>query len=160
MGMGKKRKFMDFLVIFAALSLFLTGQPLYAMPGTPPPQGKVWVKVDSGWTIVKAPPADAPYIWNANNWEKIKEIPAGKEWVPSYWGKNGWVPAHWCPVIYPHKGAKWVPGYWDTEGSWVQGTWALEGCAPPKDQISLSARIWVPGHRVPGKNLWLHGYWR
>jgi len=159
--MEKKWRFAGFLIAFATLFLFPASQFLYAMPdpGASPPNGKVWVKIDSDWTLVEVPPADAPYVWKSNKWEKIKEIPSGKEWVPSYWGKKGWVAAHWCPVIYPYKGATWIPGYWNTEGKWVQGTWAPKDRNPPKRQNTLKTRTWVPGHRVPGKG-WRHGYWQ
>jgi hypothetical protein len=148
-------------LIFLAVSAFVIcsfcGHSLYASssirPASPPPAGKVWVKAESGWRLVPVPPADAPYTWVKDHWEKIVDIPPGKEWVPSYWGENGWVPAHWCPVVYPHPDAKWVSGHWDAEGRWISGHWVI----PPELQARLH-RQWVPGHRAPG-GAWIHGYW-
>ncbi len=155
--MGNKVKLKVFFVIFAAVLFLLTAQPLLAQPGTPPPPGKVWVKVDTGWILVSAPPADAPFIWVVNHWERIVEIPPGKEWVPPHWGANGWVPGHWRAVVYPYKGAAWVPGHWGLKGHWVPGHW--KAGPGPRLHPRRPYRVWVPGHRGP-RGRWIHGHWR
>jgi|GEM_PF-3153535 len=72
--MGKGKIIFVFLIVFMAAFFFLVGQSLYAQPGTPPPPGKVWVKADSSWILVPAPPADAPYIW-------VMDKRTGWQWV-------------------------------------------------------------------------------
>ena len=42
--------------------LILLGES-FAGPPEPPPHGKVWVEVGGQWTLVLAPPSDAPYRW-------------------------------------------------------------------------------------------------
>jgi hypothetical protein len=151
---------MFFLMTLVAVLCLYGGNLLYASsgewPGSPPPGGKVWIKLESGWKLVPAPPSDAPYAWSKDRWEKITVIPPGREWVPAYWGKNGWVPAHWCPVVYPHAEAKWIPGYWDSQKQWIPGHW--EGVVLP-DKPRLDKQVWVPGHRVSNGG-WVHGHWR
>jgi len=152
--MGKGKGIFVFLIVFMAAFFFLVGQSLYAQPGKPPPPGKVWVKADSSWILVPAPPADAPYIWVVDHWERIEEIPPGKEWVPPHWGGNGWIPGHWFSVVYPYKGALWAPGHWGPKGHWVPGYW--KGHVRPR---RARHRVWVPGHHDP-RGRWNHGHWR
>lgn len=126
--MGNKMKLKVFFVIFAAVLFLLTAQPLLAQPGAPPPPGKVWVKAGTGWILVPAPPADAPFIWVVDHWEKIVEIPPGKEWVPPHWGANGWVAGYWKagpgPRLHPRRpGRVWVPGHRGPRGRWIHGHW-------------------------------------
>ncbi len=141
-----------FLGLFGTRLLFAAVKSV--RPKTPPPASKVWVKAENGWEAVPAPPSDAPYAWLKDHWERITQIPSGKEWVPSYWGERGWMPAHWCPVIYPDSEAKWIPGHWETETKWISGHWEMT----PEVQARVH-RTWVPGHREPG-GAWIHGYWR
>ncbi len=152
-----KSKTSKWIVCFIFLSLvcLVIGTPLFAQPDTPPPAGKVWVKGPNGWVLVPAPPADAPYVWVKDHWEKITEIPPGKVWVPPHWGKNGWVPGHWRLVTYPYKGARWVPGHWTQDGRWIPGHWNHRVPPPPHRK----RRIWVPGHRAPNGR-WIPGHWR
>jgi hypothetical protein len=149
----KVSKFVFLFVLVSTFCLFLRPS-LSAQPGSPPPPGKVWVKGPSGWILVVAPPADGPYVWAGDHWERITEIPPGKVWVPPHWGENGWVPGHWKPVVYPHKRARWIPGHWTPEGRWVPGHW--KDVVPPPHK---KKRVWVPGHRGP-HGRWIPGHWR
>ena len=148
-----------FLALCITMFCFLGSHLLFAAsktarPSTPPPKGKVWVKLENGWRLVLAPPSDAPYAWVKDQWERITDIPLGKERVPSYWGDSGWMPAHWCPVIYPDPEAKWVSGHWESESKWVSGHWEMT----PEVRTRVH-RVWVPGHRGP-RGKWYHGFWK
>ena len=145
--------FLTGMIVFFLCSF--VGNTLYAQPTSPPPPGKVWVKTASGWVLVPSPPADAPYVWVVDHWEKITEIPPGKVWVPPHWGDNGWIPGHWRAVVYPYKGARWKPGHWTLDGHWIPGHWG----AAVRPYPHKRKHLWVPGHHGP-HGRWIPGHWR
>ena len=158
--MIKRRLLVDILLVgfVVLMSVFdvtvLFASSRSARPAVAPPQGKTWVKMETGWKIVPAPPSDAPYVYENGHWKKITKIPLGKEWVPSFWGVAGWIPAHWCPVIYPDSNAEWIPGHWEKGDKWIPGHWM--GLTEIETRVH---RVWIPGHRIPG-GAWLHGQWQ
>ena len=101
--------------------VFMFPRSVVASPTVPPPPGKVWVKMATGWSLVSAPPSNAPFRWVEGHWIRITEIPPGKEWVPPHWGKDGWVPGHWRTSAHPHPWPHrvWVSGHHAPRGRWI-----------------------------------------
>jgi hypothetical protein len=114
-----------------------------------PPRGRAWVEVDRRWTLVVAPPADAPYVYVGGTWVIAPPpVVPGYEWVPGYYAGGYWYPGHWGVVRAPGPGMDWLHGHWEGR-TWHGGHWG--GRHPHGHE-------WRDGHR-DRHGRWVKGGW-